>query len=373
MSGASGYFSPDFATARNRFRAAVAEHHGRLDVLELEIAGPAGESLTIDIGWFGAPRPNRVLVHSSGLHGVEGYAGSAIQLQWLAQGIAALPGDAAIAIVHVLNPYGFAWTRRVNENNVDLNRNFRPPGDDGADLGDDYATFDALLNPRSVPRADFFYARAAWRVLRRGMANLRQAVAGGQCVNPRGIFYSGRQMEAGPQLYQGYIKDKLARASRIVAIDVHTGLGSYGEDKLLVDASKARAGMNLKMRNAFGERTQLSDNESIAYRVRGAHEQMYFRLFSVSTVHFATQEFGTFHALRVLAALRAENRWHHFGAGTPDHPSKKQLRKMFGPDDEAWRERILRRGQEVVRQACALAFGKDVTDQGQTAVASNRA
>jgi hypothetical protein len=373
MSSASGYFSPDFVTARSRFRAAVAARHGQLDVLELGIEGPAGESLTIDIGWFGAPRPHRVLVHSSGLHGVEGYAGSAIQLQWLADGIGALPGDAAIAIVHVLNPYGFAWTRRVNENNVDLNRNFRVPGDDGADLGGDYMAFDALLNPRSVPRADFFYARTAWQVLRHGMANLRQAVAGGQCVNPQGIFYSGRQIEAGPHLYQGYIKDKLARASRIVAIDVHTGLGPYGEDTLLVDASNARAGVNVNMRKAFGERTQSADNESIAYRVRGAHEQMYFRLFSVSAVHFATQEFGTFHVLRVLAALRAENRWHHYGTGTPDHPSKKQLRKMFCPDDDAWRERILRRGQEVVRQACALAFGKDAEERVLPAAPSNTA
>ncbi len=27
-------------------------------------------------------------------------------------------------LIHALNPYGFAWTRRVTEDNVDLNRNF---------------------------------------------------------------------------------------------------------------------------------------------------------------------------------------------------------------------------------------------------------
>jgi len=32
-------------------------------------------------------------------------------------------GQAAV-LVHAINPYGFAWTRRVNEDNVDLNRNF---------------------------------------------------------------------------------------------------------------------------------------------------------------------------------------------------------------------------------------------------------
>jgi len=359
MSSANQYFSPDFVTARSRFREAVAGQHGRLDILKPGSRGPGGEDLTIDIGWFGALSPNRVLVHSSGLHGVEGFAGSAIQLQWLMEGIPALPGDAAIVIVHVLNPYGCAWIRRVNENNVDLNRNFRAPGDEGADLGRDYLTLDAFLNPQSVPCRDLFYARAAWLVLRYGMSNLRQAVAGGQCIKSKGLFYGGTKLEPGPELYQGYLKEKLARASWIVAIDVHTGLGRYGEDTLLVDAAKERARVNLTMRKTFGERTQLPDNENIAYRVRGAQHDMYYRLFPQSDVHFATQEFGTIHALRVLAALRAENRWHHYGPGTSDHPSKRQLMEVFCPHDEAWREKVLRRGREVVSQACVLAFGKD--------------
>jgi hypothetical protein len=359
MSSAGQYFSPDFVTARSRFREAVTARYGRLDSLQLGTSGPAGEDLTIDIGWFGATNPQRVLVHACGLHGVEGYAGSAIQLQWLMEGIPALPGDAAIVIVHVLNPYGCAWLRRVNENNVDLNRNFGAAGDDDAGLNRGYATVDALLNPQSGPRRDLFYARAAWLVLRYGMSNLRQAVGGGQRMNPKGLFYCGTKLEPGPQLYQDYLREKLARANWMVAIDVHTGLGRYGEDTLLVDAAQAKTGVNSAMRRTFGERTQFLNNEGIAYRVRGAHHELYDRLFPGADVHFAGQEFGTFHALRVLAALRAENRGHHYGSGNPDHLAKKHLMEMFCPDDKEWREKILRRGREVVSQACELAFGKD--------------
>jgi Protein of unknown function (DUF2817) len=359
MHSIDAYFSPDFATARGRFREAVAAQHGRLDSLKLSGAAPAGEDLTIDVGWFGAPNPTRALVHSSGLHGVEGYAGAAIQLQWLMEGIPALPNDAAIAIVHVLNPYGYAWIRRVNENNVDLNRNFRAPGDDGVDSGHDYTTLDALLNPQSVPRRDFFHARAAWLIFRHGMSNLRQAVAGGQRVNPRGLFYAGTQLEPGPALYQAYLQEKLVRAKRIVAIDVHTGLGRHGEDTLLVDAAPARARVNQTMRKTFGERTQIADVESIAYRVHGSQHDMYYRLFPESAVHFATQEFGTYHALRVLAALRAENRWHQYGSGSCGHPSKRRMMEVFCPRDDAWREKVLSRGRTVANQACALAFEND--------------
>ena len=81
------YFSPNYVTARTQFRKAVEKAGGRLRALQIDAKGPNGEELTIDIAWFGAEKPKRVLVHSSGLHGVEAFAGSAVQLQWLDEGI----------------------------------------------------------------------------------------------------------------------------------------------------------------------------------------------------------------------------------------------------------------------------------------------
>jgi len=74
----------------------------------------------------------------------------------------------------------------------------------------------------------------------------------------------------------------------------------------------------------------------VAYEARGAQYNMYYRLFPSAQTYFATQEFGTYHAMRVLEALRAENRWHHYGAGTVDHATKIKLRKVFNPDDAQW-------------------------------------
>lgn len=89
-----------------------------------------------------------MVLHSSGVHGVEGYAGSAIQLNFLQSLLEKVMGDSwvywviycwdlntqdsvsevlsddfAILVIHVVNPYGMSWWRRWNENNVDLNRN----------------------------------------------------------------------------------------------------------------------------------------------------------------------------------------------------------------------------------------------------------
>jgi Protein of unknown function (DUF2817) len=134
----TAYFSRDYATARTRFRGAVKNAGGRLEPLELEAKGPNGELLTIDIAWFGSGKPRRVFVHSSGLHGVEAFAGSAIQLQWLKQGIPPIPECTAIVLVHVVNPYGMAWLRRFNENNVDLSRNFLAPDEKFAGAPETY-------------------------------------------------------------------------------------------------------------------------------------------------------------------------------------------------------------------------------------------
>jgi hypothetical protein len=349
-------FSPDYVTARRSFRAAVKARGGRLDSLALTARGPAGGDLAIDIGWFGAANPRRVLVHSSGLHGVEAFAGSAIQLQWLEGGIPGFSEDAAIVLAHVLNPYGLAWLRRFNENNVDLNRNFLGLEELYAGAPEAYRKLDAFLNPATPPFRDLFFPRAAGLVLRYGMRTLQQAVAGGQYEFPKGLFYGGARLEQGPAKFQEYIAERLAGAERIVAIDIHTGLGRFGDDRLLVDASPKSTCVNQTMRAAFGEKVELLDTRGIAHQARGAQHNMYYCLFPKAQVHFATQEFGTYKPVRILQALRAENRWHHYGGGTMDHPAKTALREAFNPDDTSWRNLILQRGQEVIHRGLTMAF-----------------
>ena len=63
------------------------------------------------------------------------------------------------------------------------------------------------------------------------------------------------------------------------------------------------------------------------------------------------QEFGTYNPIKVLHALREENRCHHFGEGTLDHRVKRALKDTFCPVSERWGERVLARGTAVVEQA----------------------
>ena len=78
------------------------------------------------------------IICSSGVHGVEGYAGSAIQTWFLReilreqQKILSNPDKPCdksnwdtrqIMLIHAVNPFGMRVSRRFNENNCDLNRN----------------------------------------------------------------------------------------------------------------------------------------------------------------------------------------------------------------------------------------------------------
>ena len=70
-------FSPDYSTARHRFRRAAALCEFDVRSHPIDELGPDGEELTIDVALSPGNSSDRMLVVSSGLHGVEGFFGSA--------------------------------------------------------------------------------------------------------------------------------------------------------------------------------------------------------------------------------------------------------------------------------------------------------
>ena len=344
----SSYFSADYFTARDRFRESAARAGARLEPLPLKSRGPEGQELTIDTAWLGDENAARVLVHSSGLHGVEGFAGSAIQLRLL-DNVPDLARDAALILVHILNPYGMAWLRRVNENNVDLNRNFRIDGSH-AGAPATYAKLNNFLNPPTPPASDFFFAKAVALILRYGMAALKQSVVGGQYEFPKGLFFGGKQLEEGPRRYETFLTERMGFRRKAIVVDVHTGLGNFAQDSLLVESEDYP-----ELRKIFGHRvTALRPDQEAGYRVEGGLQSMIFRVFADTRPIFIGQEFGTYSGMKVVHALREENRWHHYSGGTLDHSTKRNLKETFCPADESWREAVLNSGLELVEQAISL-------------------
>ena len=78
-------FSDTYASARQQFLK-VADTLPRpvfLQTLDYAGAGPHGETLATDVLWLGDQAARKVVVLLSAVHGVEGFAGSAIQTDLL--------------------------------------------------------------------------------------------------------------------------------------------------------------------------------------------------------------------------------------------------------------------------------------------------
>lgn len=328
-----------------------------LEALPLPGCGPGGETLSVDVATVGATRPARAVVVSSGLHGVEGFFGSAVQLAWL-EGVGAgridVPPATAVVLVHAVNPYGFAWRRRANERNVDLNRNFLDSGEPYAGTPPLYDRVHGLLNPDTPPSlADPFLVRAAWAVCRHGLPALRAAVAEGQYEHPSGLFFGGRGPAASTRLVRDRFRGWTRDAGEVVHLDLHTGLGRHAECQILVEP--VHAPELAWYRQRFGPARVVSVAESGAYAARGVMGAWLGRHAEGCRYRFACVEIGTYSSLRVLRALRAENRAHRFSApgSRPYERAKREQVECFCPASRKWRGQTVRIALDVIARMTA--------------------
>src|ERR1051326_829457 len=120
------HFPSDYRSARAAFiEACEAGGLGVTSRLHPNAQGIDGKSLFLDTTVIGAREAKSALLLISGTHGVEGYFGSGLQTGLLREGLAErAPTGGKIVLLHALNPFGFSWDRRVNEDNADVNRNF---------------------------------------------------------------------------------------------------------------------------------------------------------------------------------------------------------------------------------------------------------
>jgi hypothetical protein len=349
----SDQFSPDYITARQRFRKVGADFGWALSAFPIGSVGPHDEELTIDIAVSPHHGNTKALVISSGLHGVEGYLGSAVQLAVL-EGATSMNSGMRTVLLHGLNPYGFAWSRRFNENNVDPNRNFLLDGQPFVGCPAEYVAIDSLLNPRLPPaRIDGFYLRALMAIVQHGMATLKQAVAGGQFEYPTGLFFGGKEPTKTQEILQQNLPSWIDRCSEVVHLDFHTGLGKWGSWKFLLDYPLNEPQRSWLIR-WFGKETFAESNsEGVDFEASGSFGAWCVAQNPDQNYLYICAEFGTYSPLRVIAGLRAENQAHHWGqpGAAATIRAKSHLREIFSPANIKWRTRALTEGLYIVDQA----------------------
>lgn len=344
---------PTYDTARHRFLDAASAAGASLTTHPHPERGREGEELAIDVATLGPDDAPAVLCVVSGTHGVEGYAGSAIQSWWLEQRASDLTAGVRVVLVHGLNPVGFSWVRRVNEDNVDLNRNFID-WSAGTPTNDGYGEIADALVPTSWDAETQQATTAALleHAAAVGMDGLQQAVSGGQYDHPDGIFYGG----TGPVWSHRWLRTELpalvGAASRVALLDLHTGLGPWGHGELIssdaVDSDAYRRGSDW-----WGEVNSMVDGDSVSAELSGDWLRMLPDLLPSTEVTAVAIEYGTVDMISVLQSLRADA-WLH-GNGDPGADDaaeiRAQVRAAFADDDPAWVAAIIERFDGVATAA----------------------
>lgn len=351
------HFSPDYRTARDTFRTACGEAGVAVTSWLHPLRGAQGEELATDTAWIGPKDASRVLVTCSGTHGVEGHYGSGCQVGFLRDGhYRALPADTAVLLIHATNPYGFSWTRRVNEDNIDINRNFIDFGKPVAENGL-YLQLAALLAPQTWDAAVEARTREALGayVAKAGVAGFGKAVVAGQRTHPNGLFFGGSSPCWSNRTLGKIVPHYLEDASHVCVLDFHTGLGPPGYSEMICRHMPGSPALALA-RRWFGDAvTSPAAGESDSPVIEGNLRMAFVRLLPEAVVVASAIEVGTLPADEVNMALIADN-WLHIHGDVQSEAGraiKQRIRDAFYCDRDDWRDKCYPRAVEIQKQALA--------------------
>jgi predicted deacylase len=352
----SDYFSADYASARERFSAAASSAPAAMTSYPLSgHRGPAGEELTLDVARLGGAQAQSALLVIAGTHGVEGLAGSGCLVGLLEDRLHdELQASGCLILLHAINPYGFAWLRRVTEDGVDLNRNFvdfsKPlPSAQAYERLHDWlvpAEWEGEIR-RSADASLMAYAQ------QHGMPALQAAVSGGQYTRPGGLFYGGTGETWSARMLLRVLREVLPpTVRRLAVLDLHTGLGppAYGEP--ILDAGD-RTVRERALRWFGADVRDLSAGESVSALLTGTMARGIERARPELELTAIGLEFGTRPVMDVLTALRADH-WLHSRDGRDPAVAaqiRRQMRDAFYCERPAWQAAVYGRAADLAFRA----------------------
>ena len=359
MADRSSPFSATYAEARQKFLEAAADAGLHVEAKQHPMTGLHGETLAMDVARDGHPNAQRLLILTSGCHGVEGYCGSGVQVATLrdaAWRARAAEKGVAVLYVHALNPYGFSHIRRTTHENVDLNRNFHDFAQP-LPVNEAYREVHPLLVPPQWPPTEANTQAIGEYIARKGEKAYQAAVSGGQYEFADGLFYGGRAPTWSNLAIREVLRTHGRRAAHIGWIDIHTGLGPSGvgerifagrDDPACLDRARAWWG---------GEGgkgiTSIYDGSSTSARLTGMMFGAVYDECPQAEYTGMAMEYGTVPVMETFQALRAEQ-WlnrHPEASGDKAAEIRAQVLRAFYTDTDAWRGQVLAQAREALFQA----------------------
>ncbi len=309
------------------------------------------------IYWPAKNKTDKLLVLFSGTHGIEAFVGSAVQRWLVDQSYVQNRENVNILMVHGLNVYGFKNKRRVNENNIDLNRNFIPNRSVSESDDSGYKNLYDYLNPESAATHGFisnvkFMWTAVTKIVRYGLENLRNSVLRGQYSYPQGLYFGGNMVAKQWDLMNQLIDKYVSGHTKMFVIDLHTGYGARGKLHLLANGKKE----GNPLAEIFAEEGEIDfGSDKKFYSIQGEmlsffiHETNYKLKDKAPASVGITFEYGTLDSQKTTGSIESlrrmvyenQNFWHPAKDPQDAEKIKNDFVEMFNPSDREWRKTIL--------------------------------
>jgi hypothetical protein len=336
---------------------------------------------------------------TSGIHGIEGYAGSALQSLLLGQInlLKSILATTDLCFIHAANPWGMHHFERTDQHNIDLNRNCHTDAGRYNQKNTPLTALRALTAPKKplrwrsferlpLSRLSFhfdsvrsiqFYTRLVGLFLRKGIKASTLAVVNGQYEYPDEIFYGGKELNAHLKSLRQILVDNLCTNAKdrkgterdaanhssvnqlnnyeqCTVIDIHTGLGSKGSLTLLLDEQSLLNTADWKAKlSAF--KTQYEDRswpvtpgifsewlcELALPQKAHQHAAIVFEVGTLGNGSVASN-------LEPLKRMVEANQLRHFGtygdqdlAFTGEQAIRSRFRALFLPEDRDWERTVV--------------------------------
>jgi hypothetical protein len=358
MTEIQALFPETYESSRERFRSDLSAVQAMWPRARLfQHALPGDDDLTIDWIYSDAVESNeKILMMTTGEHGVECYVGSAMMQRFIECYMPRLnPPKTGILLLHAINPWGMKHHRRGNANNIDLNRTFIWNAGFDPAFNPDYDTLNAFLNPsakiKNIFLSDLAYLLGlGWNVARVGMQNFRHALLLGQYRHPQGLYYGGTETPEETHTLMELYRQVLGNYNQVLHLDMHTGYGPRYQMSVVNSAlDKVTSDEFVKK---FNYPLVVAATADEFYALRGDMIDYIYALqqneFPKKRLYATSFEFGTlgdtlyglFHSPRVMIH---ENRayWHGTGNEKIDTLVKHGFEELFHPAAKDWREKAV--------------------------------
>ncbi len=307
--------------------------------------------------------PHKIVINS-GIHGIEGYFGSAAQNMFLDKFAKTLSPDFCkkytVCLIHVINGWGMQNRMREvldkkNGGLVDLNRNFGVDFSQPSKLPQN-PKYD-LAHDLLLSQPDAVHKKNALKQYRN--QHLRDgawdAISHGQYKHPYGLFYGGHAPMTENKMTMRIYDDVMRDAKSLLSIGLHTGLGRFDRKRgrvtwqLLVSHPENHPNTGFFQDN-FVATAVVPDNRAVNGPVLQGD------LVDVLEAHYATPELPVYTAdfeigtgeYPIMSPIykrmdMGDARYDLLNYGKISPQTLRNLTESWYPSDKKWRDAALER------------------------------